>query len=515
MTGAAQAADKTIVVGYQTDALPSSVGIANGDFDKATGAKIDFRRFNSGAEIFAAIASGDVQVGYVGSSPFAAATSRGLDVKAFYLASISGVDEALVVRNGSGINSLADLKGKKLAAAPVSTDHYQLLALIKSLGLNEKDVQVFAIPQPDIVAGYNRGDLDGGFVWDPALTELKKNGKVLVTSKEVAEKGAPTFSAWVATAAFAKENPGFLKAFAGVIDKYQTSFANDKAAWGPDSDNAKVLAKLLGGTPQNQASALKNLTLLPVDVAAFRPVAWRRREVRARQDPEGHLGLPQGSEEDLRRPAFLRRVRHDGRRGGAQEARNVSPSSAGASPSTLAARQPLSTGNLKAHAARRQSERLLCRPRRADGARARSGLARHSRSRIRGRARRLGLREVDAAQRHGGVPAALVGFDRAQRRRGHGPRRRSRRRLPEGCFAALEDGRGECRARAQVRGRRPDGAPRPRAGACCAWSACRTSPTRRLTNCRAACASASASPARSPPTPPSCSWTSRSARSTA
>jgi taurine transport system substrate-binding protein len=263
--GVAHAADKTVVVGYQTDALPSSVGIANGDFDKATGVKIDFRRFNSGADIFAAIASGDVQVGYVGSSPFAAATSRGLDVKAFYLASISGTDEALVVRNGSGINSVADLKGKKLAAAPVSTDHYQLLALIKSIGLNEKDVQVFAIPQPDIVAGYNRGDLDGGFVWDPALTELKKNGKVLVTSREVADKGAPTFSAWVATAAFAKENLGFLKAFAGVIDKYQTSFANDKAAWGPDSDNAKALAKLLGGTPQDQASALKNLSLVPIE----------------------------------------------------------------------------------------------------------------------------------------------------------------------------------------------------------------------------------------------------------
>jgi taurine transport system substrate-binding protein len=265
MIGAARAADRTVVVGYQTDALPSSVAIANGDFEKATGAKIDFRRFNSGAEIFAAIASGDVQVGYVGSSPFAAATSRGLDVQAFYLASISGVDEALVVRNGSGINSLADLKGKKLAAAPVSTDHYQLLALIKGIGLNEKDVQVFAIPQPDIVAGYNRGDLDGGFVWDPALTELKKNGKVLVTSKDVADKGAPTFSAWVATGAFAKDNPGFLKAFAGVIDKYQTSFLDDKAAWGPDSDNAKLLAKLLGGTPQDQASALKNLSLLPVD----------------------------------------------------------------------------------------------------------------------------------------------------------------------------------------------------------------------------------------------------------
>ncbi len=264
----AEAADKKVVVAYQTDALPSSVAIANGEFAKETGYEIDFRRFNSGAEIFAAIASGDVQVGYVGSSPFAAAVSRGLEVKAFYLASISGIDEALVVRNGSGIESLNDLKGKKLAAAPVSTDHYQLLALIKSLGLTEKDVQVFAIPQPEIVASYNRGDIDGGFVWDPALTELKKNGKVLVTSKEVADKGAPTFSAWVATSTFAADNPQFLKGFASVINKYYASFASDKSAWGPDSDNAKSLAKLLGGTADQQASALKNLTLLTPDVQA-------------------------------------------------------------------------------------------------------------------------------------------------------------------------------------------------------------------------------------------------------
>lgn len=261
-------AQQKVVVGYQTDALPSNVAIADGAFDKATGVAIDFRRFNSGAEIFAAIASGDVQIGYVGSSPFAAATSRGLDVKAFYLASISGIDEALVVREGSGIHSLADLKGKKLAAAPVSTDHYQLLALIKSLGLTEKDVQVFAIPQPDIVAGFNRGDLDGGFVWDPALTELKKTGKVLVTSKDVAEKGAPTFSAWVATGAFAKDHPEFLRAFAGVIAKYQDSFVTDKAAWGPDSTNAKELAALLGGTPETQANALRNLNLLPLSEQA-------------------------------------------------------------------------------------------------------------------------------------------------------------------------------------------------------------------------------------------------------
>lgn len=268
LPAAAQAAGGKVVVGYQTDALPSSVAIANGDFAKSTGYEIDFRKFNSGAEIFAAIASGDVQVGYVGSSPFAAAVSRGLDVKAFHLATISGTDEALVVRNGSGIEKPADLKGKKLAAAPVSTDHYQLLALLKQEKISERDAQVFAIPQPDIVAAWNRGDLDGAFVWDPALTELKKTGKVLLTSREVADRGAPTFTAWVATAAFAKDNTEFLKSFAGVAERYSVSFRNDKPAWGPESENTKALAKLLGGTPADQASALTNLSLVPAEVQA-------------------------------------------------------------------------------------------------------------------------------------------------------------------------------------------------------------------------------------------------------
>lgn len=273
VTGFTASADtKKVVIGYQTDALPSSVAIANGEFAKSTGYEIDFRKFNSGADIFAAIASGDVQVGYVGSSPFAAATSKGLDVKAFYLASISGTDEALVVRNGSGIEKPSDLKGKKLAAAPVSTDHYQLLSVLKQEGIAEKDTQVFAIPQPEIVAAWNRGDIDAAFVWDPALTEIKKSGRVLLTSKQVADRGAPTFSAWVSTSAFAKENPKFLAGFAAVIDKYSTSFVKDKAAWTADSDNAKTLAKLLGGTPKDQADGITNLSLLPVDVQAS--AAW-------------------------------------------------------------------------------------------------------------------------------------------------------------------------------------------------------------------------------------------------
>lgn len=254
--------DKKVVIAYQTGSTPYFVGIANGDIARKTGWDIEFRRFNSGADIFAAIASGAVQIGDVGSSPYAAAVSKGLDVKGFYISSVSRDGEALVVR--PEITSPKDLKGKKLAAAPVSTDHYQLLAVLKQEGIAEKDAQVIAIPQPEIVAAWKRGDIDGAFVWDPALSELKKNGKVLLTAGEVADRGAPTFSALVATGEFAKEHPDFLTQYVQQVDGYFTSFANDKAAWGPDSENIKLIAGLQGGTPADHAERIKTTVVPPL-----------------------------------------------------------------------------------------------------------------------------------------------------------------------------------------------------------------------------------------------------------
>ena len=132
ISSAFAADEKKVVIAYQTGSVPYFVGIANGEIAKRTGWNIEFRRFNSGADIFAAIASGAVQIGDVGSSPYSAAVSKGLDVKAFYISSVSRDGEALVVR--PEIKTPSDLKGKKLAAAPVSTDHYQLLAVLKQEG---------------------------------------------------------------------------------------------------------------------------------------------------------------------------------------------------------------------------------------------------------------------------------------------------------------------------------------------------------------------------------------------
>jgi taurine transport system substrate-binding protein len=127
----AQAASSDVTVAYQTNVDPAKVAQADGAYEKATDAKINWRKFDNGADIIAAIASGDVQIGYLGSSPLTAAITRNVPVETFLIATQIGGSEALVARNGSGINGPQDLVGKKVAVPFVSTGHYSLLAALK------------------------------------------------------------------------------------------------------------------------------------------------------------------------------------------------------------------------------------------------------------------------------------------------------------------------------------------------------------------------------------------------
>ena len=77
----AQAVDVTVA--YQTSAEPAKVAQADNTFAKASGANVDWRKFDSGAAIVRALASGDVQIGNLGSSPLAVAATQQLPIEAF------------------------------------------------------------------------------------------------------------------------------------------------------------------------------------------------------------------------------------------------------------------------------------------------------------------------------------------------------------------------------------------------------------------------------------------------
>src|SRR4051794_3994618 len=250
-------AQKTVTFAYQDMMNPWRYVQQSGEIEKATGFKINWRQFGGGGDVIRAMASGDVAIGEVGSTGIATAISQGMDVELFWILEDIAAAEALVVRNGSNVNSIADLKGKKIATPFVSTSHFQLLYALQKAGIKPTDAQILNMRPPEIAAAWGRGDIDATFIWDPVLSTVKKTGKVLTTSGDICKEGACTFDGLVVTRKFAKDNPDFMVALVKAIAKADADYKANPGKWSATSDEAKAVAKWSGGKADDVPASMK------------------------------------------------------------------------------------------------------------------------------------------------------------------------------------------------------------------------------------------------------------------
>lgn len=254
---AAFSADVTINIGYQPIVEPSRVPQADGTYEKVTGAAINWQKFDGGADVIAAIASGSLDIGYVGSSPLAAAASRELPIETIALVGLISEAEALAVRD---ISKPEELAGKKIATPFVSTAHYSLLTALKHWNVDPKSVEILNLRPPEIAAAWSRGDIDGAYVWDPVLAEIKKSGTVLATSADVATWGGPTFDAWIVSKKFAEAHPDLVAAFVKVTGNATAAYRANPDAWDANSPEAEKIARLTGAKQEEVPALLKGYT---------------------------------------------------------------------------------------------------------------------------------------------------------------------------------------------------------------------------------------------------------------
>jgi len=247
----AQAVDVTIA--YQTSAEPAKVAQADNTFAKESGVRVDWRKFDSGSSVVRALASGDVQIGNIGSSPLAVAASQQVPIEVFLLASQLGNSEALVVKKD--IKNPHDLIGKRIAVPFISTTHYSLLAALKHWGIKPDQVQILNLQPPAIIAAWQRGDIDGAYVWAPAVNELEKEGRVLTDSAQVGKWGSPTLDVWVVRKDFAEQHPEVVTAFARSALQAQKAYIDNPDQWLKDPANLSKLSRL-SGVPEQQVPAL-------------------------------------------------------------------------------------------------------------------------------------------------------------------------------------------------------------------------------------------------------------------
>ena len=255
--GVAYAQTKEVTIAHQDMLDPYRTVMESGELEKMTGYKINWRMFGGGGDVIRAMASGDVQIGEAGSSPLTAAASQGQNIKLFWILDDIADAEALVARNGSGISSMKDLKGKKVATPFVSTAHYQLMVGMKLDGVDPKGVTVMNMRPPEIAAAWERGDIDAAFIWDPVLSKVKSNGKVIATSGTIGKKGYPTFDGMVVNADWAAKNEPFMVAFVKLLAKADADYRANGATWTADSPQVKAVAKWTKADAKDVPAAMK------------------------------------------------------------------------------------------------------------------------------------------------------------------------------------------------------------------------------------------------------------------
>jgi sulfonate transport system substrate-binding protein len=147
-----------------TQSLPWSLA----DAGKDTPYGVEFADFSGGAAVIEALRSGAADIGSIGEAPVPIAVDSGVtDLVTIGLQANPGTSGGyfLVAKPGSGIDSIEDLRGKRVAYPPGSGRHMVTAALLKQHGLNlQTDVQPVELAGAEVVPTFAAGAVEAAIV---------------------------------------------------------------------------------------------------------------------------------------------------------------------------------------------------------------------------------------------------------------------------------------------------------------------------------------------------------------
>ena len=238
--GKKEAETVTLNIGFQKYGLLPVIK-ARGSLETALEkqhVKVKWVEFTAGPQLLEGLNVGSVSLGEVGEAPpiFAQAANANL----VYVANQPAMPtaEALIVQKDSPIQSIKDLKGKRVVLNKGSNVHYLLLKLLEANNLKLDDIQVVYLPPADARAAFEKGAVDAWVIWDPffAAAEQQIGARVIANGENLVKN----YQFYMADRKFAEQNPEVVKA---VINEL-----NVAADWMTKNQDkaAKILEKPTG-----------------------------------------------------------------------------------------------------------------------------------------------------------------------------------------------------------------------------------------------------------------------------
>lgn len=220
--GQAAKAQEEITVAYFLEwPMPFEYAKAMGTYDSEMGVKVNWRAFDTGTAMSAAMASGDVQIAVSqGVPPFVVATSAGQDLQTIAVAVSYSENDNCVVRSDLEItkDNAKELEGKKVAVPLGTAAHYGFLRQMDYFGIDLSKLEIVDMAPPDGAAAIAQGAVDMACGYGGGLGRMKEHGNVLLTGKEKEELGILVFDVISAPATFLAENPDLAAKFMKVTE---------------------------------------------------------------------------------------------------------------------------------------------------------------------------------------------------------------------------------------------------------------------------------------------------------
>ncbi|HWA72362.1 MAG TPA: aliphatic sulfonate ABC transporter substrate-binding protein [Polyangiaceae bacterium] len=154
------------------------------------GVRVEWLEFAAGPQQIEALNAGELDLALTAESP--PAFAQAADGPIVYLArkAPSGKAVSCLVAAGAPIQSVRDLKGKKVAFQKASIGHYLLVKALAREGLALSDVEQVYLPPPDAQAAFTQGKVDAWLIWEPFPTRAVKGGaRVLFDGEGLRDTG--------------------------------------------------------------------------------------------------------------------------------------------------------------------------------------------------------------------------------------------------------------------------------------------------------------------------------------
>jgi NitT/TauT family transport system substrate-binding protein len=253
--------DNTVKIGY----LPSDhdaalfVADAQGKFAEKN-ITTELVQFNNGGDLMTAMASGEVDVGYVGIAPVLSSVEKGVPVKVISSAQTEG--SGIVVTDESGIISAADLKGKSIATpGEASIQNVLLTYYLKENGLSADDLNISAMKVPSMNDALKTKQIDGIVTFQPyvSIAANVSGNHVLADSEEI----LPNHPCCVVVASddFIKNHEDTVKDIIS-IHEAATKFINDNIEAGDADKVVKLLPEDIVSDASLEADSLQSFPFI-------------------------------------------------------------------------------------------------------------------------------------------------------------------------------------------------------------------------------------------------------------